>query len=121
METTQEMAGTLLKIIWRGIPADYKSRYRMTIWEQFENEIRAAAYTSSLARFVNSICSRLRAEIGRTPEERAVAETILRGADDRAMLKMFREETTLLVLRVRVENEQERQEWIEKHKEGTLL
>lgn len=104
----KEIAAMLLKLIWRGIPSDYKSRYRMTIWEQYENEIRAAAYTSNLAKFVNSICLRLRADIGRTSEERATAEAILRSGNDRAMLKLLREETTLLVLMVRIENDEKR-------------
>lgn len=50
-------------------------------------------------------------------EERAVADAILRDANDRSMLKMFREETTLLVLMVRVDNEEKRAEWIESQKE----
>jgi hypothetical protein len=118
MESNQEMAATLLKIIWRGIPADYKSKYRMTIWEQFENEIKSAAYTSSLAKFINSICSHLGAEIGRTDTERGVANEILHSSNDRAMLKMLREETTLLVLMVRVDNEEKRAEWESAHKEN---
>ena len=117
MEANRELTATLLKIIWRGIPADYKSRYRRTIWEQFENEIRSAAYTGSLAKFINSLCSHLQVDLGRTEAERAVAQEILKSADDRAMLKMLREETTLLVLMVRVDNEEKRNEWAEKHKE----
>lgn len=116
MKINRELAATLLKIIWRGIPADYKSRYRMTIWQQYEDEIRAAAYTSSLAKFVNTLCFHLRADIGKNEKERAVAEDILRTADERQMLKMLREETTLLVLMVRVDNEEKRDEWIKEHK-----
>lgn len=118
VDPTKEMAATLLKIIWRGVPADYKSRYRMTIWKQFENEIRAAAYTGSLAKFINSICSRLQVDLGRTEAERAVADEILRSSDDRTLLKLLREQTTLLVLMVRVDNEAQRAEWIEKQKES---
>jgi hypothetical protein len=117
IRVTREIAATLLRIIWRGLPTDYKSRYRMTIWEQFENEIRSAAYTSSLAKFISSICLRLRISLGRSEEERAVAEILL-NSDDRAMLKMLREETTLLVLMVRVENEEKRAQWIEKKKDA---
>ena len=118
METNREMAAGLLGIIFRGIPGDYKSRYRMTIWEQFENEIRSAAYTSSLAKFINSICSRLRVNLGRRADERAEADEILRSADDRIMLKMLREETTMLVLMVRVEREKSRAEWEQREKES---
>jgi hypothetical protein len=46
-----------------------------------------------------------------------VAGNILQTADDRTTLKMLREETTLLVLMVRVDNEEKRNEWIENHKE----
>lgn len=113
-EATRDLAATLLKYVWSGIPPDYKSRYRMTIWTQFENEIRAAAYTSNLAKFLNSLCSKLGATPGRTEAERAVVNEILRTANDREYLKMYREETTLLVLMVRVDNEEKRQEWIEK-------
>lgn len=115
----RQMTTTLLRFIWEGIPADYKSRYRMTIWEQFENEIRAAAYTSSLPKFINTICLRLRADIGHTSSGRALAEVILRDADEAAMLKMLREETTLLVLMVRVGNEEKRSAWTQEHEEIT--
>ena len=118
METNREMAAGLLGIIFRGIPGDYKSRYRMTIWEQFENEIRSAAYTSSLAKFINLICSRLRVNLGRRADERVVADEILRSADDRIMLKMLREETTMLVLMVRVEREKARAEWEQREKDS---
>lgn len=122
--TTQEVeknlkqeAATLLMMIWRGIPGDYKSRYRMTIWEQFENEIRAAAYTSDLGKFINRLCGRLNATIGIKDEEREVAEHILQTTHDREMLKLMREQTTLLVLMVRVQNQEIREEWKEKMKE----
>jgi hypothetical protein len=117
VEASRELAATLLKIIWRGIPADYKSRYRMTIWDQFENEIRSACRTSNLAKFISSICSRLQVSLGRTENERAVVEDILRTADDQQMLKLLREETTLLVLMVHVDNEEKRNEWIERQRE----
>ena len=117
MDNLEEMVATLLKMIWRGIPSDYKSRYRMTIWEQFENEIRAAAYTSSLGKFVSRLCLRLGATIGRTDSERAVSEQILRDIDDRVALKMLREQTTLLVLMVRVDNQEKREEWKAEHED----
>jgi hypothetical protein len=60
----------------------------------------------------------MRVDLGSTGEERAVAETILRNSDDKAMLKMLREETTMLVLMVRVENEEKHAEWLEKQKEN---
>ena len=101
-EELQTMAADLLEILWRGVPADYKSKYRMTIWTQFENQVRSAAYTSNLGKFVNSLCSKLQINLGYSDAERARAEAILNSNRDRALLRLLREETTLLVLMVRV-------------------
>ena len=119
--TLKDKAVYLLDRIWRGVPASYKSRYRMTIWNQFENEIHSAAYTNSLGKFVSSLCSKLNAEITGNPDERADIETILNVGQDRELLKLFREETTLLVLMVRVANQERREEWEALHneREGT--
>jgi len=118
MTPEHEQAANLLAIIWKGIPADYKSRYRMNIWQQFEDNIRSAAYTSNLGKFVNSLCSKLSAQIGRNGEDRAAAKAILQQADARAMLKLLREETTLLVLMVRVVNQERREVWEAEHQES---
>jgi len=56
-------------------------------------------------------------EVGRNEEERAVFEKILQTADDRTVLKMLREETTILVLKVRVDNEEKRAEWKARNEE----
>ena len=39
------------------------------------------------------------------------AEEILNSGNDKQLLKLFRDETTLIVLMVRVRNEERRQEW----------
>ena len=115
MTPEQEKAAELLDIVWRGIPSDYKSRYRMNIWQQFEDNIRSAAYTSSLGKFVNSLCQKLGASIGRNAEDREAAQIILNSGNDRALLKLLRDETTLLVLLVRVANQERREEWEKTH------
>ena len=109
----RQMAANLLMAIWRGIPAGYKQQYARNIWEQFENQVRSAAYTNSLAKFVNSLSLKFQATIGVTPEEREQAERILNSGQDRALLKIMREQTTILVLMLRVENQARRKEWEE--------
>jgi len=106
-----QMAADLLMVIWRGVPRDYKSRYRMSIWQQFEDRVRSAAYTSNLGKFVNSLCLSLSATVGTNAADREIADRILNGGNDRALLKLLREETTLLVLMVRVANQERREEW----------
>lgn len=115
MTPEHDRAAELLAIIWRGIPSDYKARYRMSIWQQFEDNIRSAAYTSSLGRFVNTLCQKLQANIGRNAGDRETAQTILNSGDDRTLLKLMRDETTLLVLIVRVANQERREEWEKTH------
>lgn len=110
-ENLHQQAAALLMAIWRGIPADFKSRYRMNIWQQFEDQIRSAAYTSNLGKFVNSLCSKLQATVGRNAEERVYGEKVLNSGQDRALLKLLRDETTLLVLMVRVANQKRREQW----------
>ena len=109
MNEIQEMAVDLLWVVWRGIDAGYKSKYRRTIWEQFENTVRTASYTNNLGKFANSLCSKLSARLGIKPEEAKVAETILNSGNDKALLKLFRDETTLIVLMVRVRNQERRE------------
>jgi hypothetical protein len=107
----RNQAAILLTSIWQGIPTEYKSRYRMTIWTQFENQVQSSAYTNNLAKFINSLCSKLNAEAGKDKIYRAIIEQIANSGNDRAILKLMREETTLLVLMVRVANQEKREEW----------
>lgn len=112
-------AAALLMAVWRGTPADFKSRYRMTIWTQFENQVRSAAYTNNLAKFINQLCLKLNADIGKSPDERAEVERIANSGNDRALLKLLRDETTLLVLMVRVANQEKRDEWENLHSDNS--
>lgn len=121
MNELHQTAADLLWIVWRGIGSAYKSRYRQTIWEQFENTVRAAAYTNNLGRFINSLCSKLDAQIGQNADERELAEKILNSGNDKSLLKLFRDETTLIVLMVRVRNQEKREAWEKQRtEEGTF-
>ena len=71
--------------------------------------MRSAAYTSNLGKFVNSLCSKLQAQI--KTDEASIADEILNGGQDRALLKLLREETTMIVLMVRVVNQERKEEW----------
>jgi hypothetical protein len=108
-----QQAADLLETIWRGMPAEYKSRYRMSIWPQFEDQVRSAAYTTNLGRFVNSLCGKLGATIGSNEAERRQAFAVLETAEAGPLLKLMREETTLLVLMVHIRNQERREAWKE--------
>lgn len=113
----RNQAAALLMAIWRGTPADFKSRYRMTIWTQFENQVRSAAYTNNLAKFINQLCLKLNADPGKNADDRAEVEHVANAGNDRAILKLLRDETTLIVLMVRVANQEKSDEWKLLHQE----
>lgn len=102
--THEELAERLLTPLWRGIDPDYKRKYARSIWPQFEDNLRSAAYTAKLSTFLAKITTRLAVEI-RGEDAESVAAVIQSG-NDKVLLKMLRDETTLLVLLVRVANDE---------------
>jgi len=62
---------------------------------------------------------KLNADIGKSPDERAEVERIANSGNDRALLKLLRDETTLLVLMVRVANQEKRDEWENLHSDNS--
>lgn len=103
----QALAEKLLWPLWRGIGDDFKDRYKKTIWEQFENNIRSAAYTAKLSTFLANITGRLSINI-QAKHLQDVNEVVSSNLD-REILTMLREETTYLVMIVHLKN-QERKE-----------
>lgn len=54
MQITQQQVGEeLLFPLFRCLDDGYKKKYVKDVWEQFENNIRASAYTSKLTMSVN--------------------------------------------------------------------
>lgn len=105
--THDRIASDLLTPLWQGIPVDYKAKYARNIWQQFENQIKSAAYTSSLSLFLSRIMGRMGIAISDAHAAKVAA--IIQGGDDREILKMLRDDTALLVLLVRVANEERRE------------
>lgn len=112
MEGIYRTALAIAVPLWRGIPADYKAKYALNIWSQFENNLRSAAYTTSLKKFVDTVAARLAVVV----HDRDVQSlnAALASTEERALLKILREETTYIVLLVRAENDLRR----EKYKAG---
>lgn len=114
MDKLKEQATDLLWTIWRGTPAEYKRRYRRNIWQQFEDRVRSAAYTSNLGKFANLLCLNLGATLGKAQIDRDTAEAVLNSGNDRELLKLLRDETALIVLMVRLRNDQAKEAYEEK-------
>ena len=109
---------TLLTPLWRGLSAEYKSKYRRNIWEQFTNAILSASYTSSLASFYENMCKRL--DITIKAQDRGTVATYLTCADSRRVLAHIRSHVQLLVLMVQVENDERKAEWEKQHTEESF-
>lgn len=100
----ERIANDLLMPLWRGISSGYKAKYSYSIWQQFEDNVRSSAYTSKLSHFLSTIVLRLGIEIREIDADSVAA--IIKCADGRDILRALRDETTLLVLMVRVANEE---------------
>lgn len=105
--THEELADRLLTPLWRGIDPDYKRKYARGIWQQWEDNLRSAAYTAKLSMFLSKITTRLAIDIHKDDTESVAG--VIQSGDDKAVLKMLRDETTLLVLLVRVANEERKE------------
>lgn len=101
------IANELLMPLWKGVPSDYKAKYARNIWSQLEDNIRSAAYCDRLSKFVDKISQRL--DIAILEADTATVTDFLAAAETRPTLKALREDTALLVLLVRVANEERRE------------
>jgi hypothetical protein len=97
----------LLTPAWEGIPPEFKHKYARNIWEQFENQLKSAAYTSSLPRFFEALTHAL--DINIRKEDAAGVAGLLQCGEDRSVLRTIRDETTMLVLLLRLENDKRRE------------
>jgi hypothetical protein len=106
MEPIYWTALQLVAPLWRGLDPDYKGKYRRTIWGQFENQIRSAAYTTTLSLWYSRICARLPIDLREA--DGAAVQAIVLGGEDRTLLRLLRDEAPTLVTMLRVENEARR-------------
>ncbi len=106
-----DLCAHLAWYLWRGMDKAYKQKYARVIWDQFQNRLQGEAMTTAnLGQYVNSLCSKLGVHALGISEDLEVLDSILNCGEDRAILRMFREEAALIVVRVRLWNEQRREE-----------
>jgi chorismate mutase len=113
---TQEHVGEhLLFPLFRCIASAYKQKYKRNIWEQFENNIRSAAYTGRLSQFYENICAIMPIEV--ETKYLLYIREILQSGMDKEILTWLREETAYMVLIARVKNEERKEEYAQKTEE----
>lgn len=107
MVTQEQVAERLLWPLWRSVTEDYKSRYKRDVLEHFENAVRAAAYTGRLRTYLSNFQGRIPCDI-QSQYMKDILSIVETGCDDE-ILDWLRDETTYLVMLVRIRN-QERKE-----------
>lgn len=111
----EERAARILLAIHQSMNWSIWGSKRLKYWMIYTDNVRSAAYTNSLVKFVNNLCSRMDiAVLGRNRAHRAQIEELLNGIspdDEKRLLRLFREEATTLVLQVRVWIEEKRAEY----------
>lgn len=114
-----DMAADLLWTVWTEIDSEYKARYRMDIWTQFESRVASVAQqTTNLTQFLSRLCGKFAvATPGGGEAERAMLARILRGefADPDAVLQVIREYPQVCVLQVHIFNDERKQEYVANH------
>lgn len=123
-ENVQNMSvGTLIDI-WAQIDWDKVTGQRaMGIWDEFASKVKAAALTTnSYEKFIEKLCRKMEVRSLKFREINVISQE----SEElkKAVLKMFREETQLLVLKLRlnkqIRKEQAAQEQARKEKEKVL-
>jgi hypothetical protein len=108
IEINQQQVGEqLLFPLFRCLDEGYKKKYVKDVWEQFENNIRAAAYTSRLTKFFENITRSMPITLERQYAD-GVLQIIQSGFDE-DVLTWLRNETTYLVLLARMKNEERKE------------
>lgn len=105
----QEAAVTLAEIGWRNVDFDRWRAHRMRVWSQFTDRLRlAATTTSTLSRFWTTFCAAMGSENPSDQGQRQALGNVLSGGNDRAVLRVLRQDTDLVTLMVRLRSEDRR-------------
>lgn len=110
----QEIGEHLLFPLFRSLSADYKKKYVKDVWDQFENNLRASAYTAKLTTFFENTTRTMPIKFEQQYAEAAMR--ILNSGLDKQILTWLRDETTYLVLIARMKNEERKDDFKEKQK-----
>ena len=108
-ETLYKDTAKLLGCLWRGVSKDFKSAYRTTIWQIFENRVRTTAnQTSTLRRFVSEFSRKLDIQMSNPADITTVAQ-LCGSSTQQDAIDLLRSEASYLIMLLRV-NIMERRE-----------
>lgn len=106
----------LLFHIWRGIDADFKSKYRREIWTIFENRVTVSAKQNGTLRgFATQLSRATQADLGKNEKARNEVLEILECGYDEDILNIIRTTTSYLILHIRSRMNEIREEFDNDH------
>lgn len=106
----EQMAVTVLRVLWRDIDDDFKSQYRRDIWRMFQDAIYTSAnQNGTLKSFIHALTMRMNGGWGRNEADRQSLIEVIRAEQDDALLDLFRDETGWLVILVKEHMKQVRE------------
>lgn len=97
-----DAALTLALAAHDGANWDVWGKRRDRYWDAFESNLRAAAMTSSLDQFVGRFGRKMGCTFGRNAAARLAVAEVLASGQDAAALRVLRERSNAVTLRVRV-------------------
>ena len=112
ISTEDMIADKLLWPLWRCISDDYKTKYKKDVWDHFENAVKSAAYTGSMKVFLSNFQKRLPVDL-QAQYAKNIMSVVDEGNDDE-MLNLLRQETTYLVMVVRLRNQDRKEAYEER-------
>lgn len=111
-ETLYAELTNFLAAVWAGVDADLKIQYRRKIWDIFQSRVEAAArQNGDMRRMASQLARSLKAPIGISEDQMAAAFAVLEWQTQaNEALRILREETPYLVLRLRIQLQREKTE-----------
>lgn len=97
----------LLFPIWRGIDKDFKSQYAKNIWDIFEANVRSCASSANLPQFLERIKSKMKVSIHNKYNKQII--DFIDQSDDAEVLSTMHSETSYLIIKTNIINEQNKQ------------
>jgi len=115
MITQELVAERLLWPLWRSVTDDYKSRYKRDVWDHFENAVRSAAYTGKMRTYLTNFQARIPVDI-QAQYMKDILSIVETGCDNE-ILDWLRDETTYMVMLVRLRNQERKDAFEESRQE----
>jgi hypothetical protein len=114
MQIDEQIVEKLIWPLWLCIDDGYKQTYKKDVWDHFENAIKSASYTGSMKMFLTNFQKRIPCDFQARFGKNMVS--IIESGNDDEILETLRSESTYLVMKCRLKNQDRREAWEENHK-----